>query len=271
MKQDILKKYWNIDAMQIVALLQSTASCFRVQTEADSYFLKIFQPLYPSRRAILEYEICRQLNTNEIPVSEIMVTNSGQPYALHDNTIMQLQKYVYGVSPKNHSMSISLLCESSEYLGKIHTILKNTQLPYLFDANWIEKYEESIYIACYRETWEMAEKSDIDGGLRKKILKDLAFLIAFTKQMQPLSFYFEKVTYTASHGDYIPSQLLCANDRIMKIVDFANSHCVPAVLELMRFYFLGSMDTHDPYDFDIIAFSEYLRAYMKHFPLTKSI
>ena len=268
MKYDILKKYWNLNATEILSLPRSTASCFRVNAIENSYFLKIFQPSYPTDRAILEYNICKQLNMNAIPVSEIVVTSAGQPHALYENRIIQLQKYVDGVSPKNYSMNPTLLCEASEYLGRIHASLNDQQLPCLFDINWLKKYEESAYVAFYQETYRMAEKTNMDDESRRKIFDDLAFLTAFAKQMNALALYFEGITYTASHGDYIPCQLICKNDHVLKIVDFANAHSVPVGLELMRFYFLGSVDTRDPYDFRIVPFSEYLQSYMKYFPLT---
>lgn len=159
--------------------------------------------------------------------------------------------------------------EAAEYLGKIHSILKEKELPMLFDRKWLDKFSEMTNISFYLETLNLVEKSDINEIQKKKIQNDLAFLIEFTKEMNFLSSYFDHATYIASHGDFLPSQLICNDDRILKIIDFANVHKVPVVLELMRFYWMGSSDCQTPKLFDIHIFTEYLLSYMKYNPLSK--
>ena len=264
-----LKHNWSIDAERIIQLPQSTARCWKIETKNRIYFMKIFQNSFHESRAVSEYDVCRTLRERGVPVSNIILTNYDQPYILYGTRIVQLQDFEEGTTPNPNSMSKMMLCEAAEYLGKIHSILKEKELPMLFDRKWLDKFSETTNISFYLETLNLVEKSDISEIQKKKIQNDLVFLIEFTKEMNFLSSYFDHATYTASHGDFLHSQLICNDDRILKIIDFANVHKVPVVLELMRFYWMGSSDCQTPNLFDIYIFTEYLLSYMKYNHLSK--
>ena len=265
----LLKHNWSIDVENVIWLPQSTASCLKIETKNKAYFMKIFQSSYHENRAVLEYDVCKTLCENGLPVANIIPTNSNQPYILFDKQIIQLQDFEVGLTPKLNSLSKTMLCEAAEYLGKIHFVLKEKDLPILFDNVWLNKFDEIAYNSFYLETLNIAEKSYIPDIQKNKIFDDLLFLIEFTKDMSSLSSYFDGITYTASHGDYLPSQLICNDQKIQKIIDFANAHNVPIVLELMRFYWMASIECKTPEFFEINTFMKYLNSYMKHYPLTK--
>ncbi len=266
----LLKYNWNIDVEKIIQLPQSTAQCWKLETKNRNYFMKIFQNSYNENRAVLEYDICRILCENGIPVSNIILTNHDLPYVIFDNRIVQLQYFENGTTPAPNSLTRMMLCEAAEYLGKIHYILKEKELPMLFDRKWLDKFDEKTNISFYLETLNFVEKSDIVVVHKKKIQNDLAFLIEFTKEMRSLSSYFDNAACTASHGDFLPRQLICDNDRILKIIDFANVHKVPIVWELMRFYWMGASDCKTPENFEINNFTEYLLSYVKYHLLSRN-
>lgn len=265
----LIKENWNITVDHIEKLPRATAICAKVYSNGEKYFLKEFQDSYTTMRAIREADVGKKLIDNNIPVSEIMPTVLGKPYELRNNTVFQLQKYVNGRTPIPNTLQENTLCYAAEYLGKIHSVLQNYDLPHLYATDWIKKFNATEYISFYEETLDLLEGKNFNEAYKKKIQEDLKFRIDLTKHMESISRCYEKITYTSSHGDFIPSQLICNDEKITAIVDFANVHTVPAVLELMRFYWMGSTDCANPNDFNIDLFKKYLTSYLKYFELSK--
>lgn len=269
MYRDLLKYHWGIEADRIEPMAQATASCFRVFAKEEFYFLKEFQRTFSVSRAMLDAEICTICNANNIPASEILYTVSGEAVAVFQNRIYQLQKYVFGETPQMNSLEEDLIYQAAAHLGKIHRVLKNKDLPHLFDLAWFEKFDEAKYIAFYHETLAVLKEKAIEDSLKKKIESDVLFRISFTKKMNELACAFEGITYASSHADYTPSQLICDGERIVRIIDFANVHTVPVSWELLRFYYLASSDCKTPQNFDVKRFRNYLSSYTAYCPLTE--
>lgn len=265
----LLKENWNISATQLEHTSPSTACCYIVHTGDKRYFLKKFQNTHSVAQVVGEAEVCDILLKNGIPVSQIISTFQGNPYLLHQNRIFQLQKYVSGTTPAQNSLTLPVLCQAAEFLGKIHRTLQNLGLPCFFDSLWLKKFQASEYIAFYKDTIAQLEFSEVDEVYKRKIKDDLEFRIFFSEKMDSLSKRFEKLTYTPSHGDYTPSQLICDGNKIVSIVDFANVNTMPAALELIRFYCLASLDCNDASGFNIKSYRQYLAAYLVNYTLTE--
>lgn len=265
---DKLQQIWNIHVTKAEVIAESTALCRKIFSEENDYFLKEFQDSYSQERARLEGRICKLLLNNRLPVSEIIPSTDGKDYAVIKGRIFQLQHYVNGTSPTHNSLKVQTLCEASRYLGKIHSALRLSKLPPLFDDSWISRFNENESISFYKETQSKVSAMATDEYTKQKVLSDLDFRITLTKHMDALSKYFKNLTYTPSHGDYTPSQIICKGDSIQKIIDFSNLHSVPAVLELVRFYYLASDDMKCADCLNSDSLKTYIKSYLEEFKLT---
>lgn len=268
MVHDLLKTYWDIEVDRVEFLEQATASCFRVFSGEGSYFLKRFQRSFSPEKAVLDAKICKILCEHHVRASEILETVSGESFAQAHGHIWQLQRFSSGLALAQNAAEEELVCRASAYLAQIHCVLKEEKLPLLFDRAWFEKFDKEKYIAYYRETLAWVKKVKIGNVLREKIENDILFSMELTEKMPLFAECFQNVTLVSSHGDYTPSQLLCENGEIVRIVDFANVHTVPATWELMRFYYLASSDIGVCASFCMPRFQNYLRSYLRIYPLT---
>ncbi len=266
-----IKDFWSIEPIKIEYLdIEATANCFKIHTNECNYFLKAFQDSYSRRRAINEAKFCGFLSQNSIPVSEIIYTKKSKPYAIHNKRIYQLQVFTEGYTPTQNSLNENLVCQAASMLGEICFTLHKKRLHRDFDKQWLNKFKESQSFEQYEKTLVNLENSQVSNELKSKIKNDLTFRIELTNHMKSLSYYFKNLTYSISHGDFTPSQLICYDDNIVKIVDFSNICQMPIALELIRFYFLASDDCKDIYNFDINRFKKYINSFCEKFPLSEN-
>ena len=80
--------------------------------------------------------------------------------------------------------------------------------------------------------------------------------------------YVKGITYTPSHGDYTSCPLICDEDHVKAVIDFASAAKLPAVWEIMRSYIQAGACRNGE-ALDIGDFAQYVKEYMKYSPLSK--
>lgn len=267
---DVLMKEWKICVSSIAIIQDCTANCFIINSFSKKYFLKEFQPSYDTQRAISEEQLLSFLNEHNFPASVVIPTISGKGFVEYKGRILQLQEFFEGNVPGQNTLKQDTVIQAAQLLGKLNVLLKNYTLPIAMGKDWLLKYNKNEYAAFYNETLLQLKNSDIDQKTYEKIETDIEFRLLINEKMDEYQSYFDKITYAASHGDYIYSQLICEDDQIKRIIDFSYAHSVPISLELMRFLTLSSNSFLQINKLDFNLLKSYISAYLSYFPLTEN-
>lgn len=158
--------------------------------------------------------------------------------------------------------------QAAQLLGRLNSLLIDYKLPIDMGKEWLDKFNEDDFSQFYCDTLSLLNQSTEDKDIYLKIKSDLEFRLLLNEQMPKLRDRYNEITYTASHGDYIYSQLICDNLNIKAIIDFSCAQSTPISLELMRFYALSSSDCYTAETFNIETFKKYISTYMQYFSLS---
>lgn len=266
---DILMKEWKICVSSISAVQNCTANCFIIDAYSQKYFLKEFQPAYDIERAISEEQLLSFLKKHNFPASVVIPTISGKGFAEYGGRILQLQEFFEGEVPRQNTLEQDTIIQAAQFLGKLNALLKNYRLPIAMGKDWLLKYNKNEHAQFYSETLLKLKHSNIERNTYEKIETDIEFRLLINEKMDEYQSYFDKVSYTSSHGDYIYSQLICEDNQIKRIIDFSYAHSVPISLELMRFFTLSSNAFLQINKMDFDLFKSYISAYLSYFPLSE--
>lgn len=266
---DILMKEWKICVSSITAVQDCTANCFIINTDSNKYFLKEFQQAYDIERAVSEERLLSFLKKQNFPSSVVIPTVNRKGFVQLGGRILQLQKFFKGVVPRQNTLKQETVIQAAQLLGKLNILLKNFNLPIALGKDWLVKFDKNEYAQFYNETLLKLKDSNLEQNIYEKIETDINFRLLINEKMDEYQSYFNKITYTSSHGDYIYSQLICENDQIKRIIDFSYAHSVPISLELMRFFTLSSSSFFQIDNIDFSLLKSYISAYLSYFPLSR--
>ena len=167
----------------------------------------------------------------------------------------------------NQKLPHHLLMESSEYLGKLHSILRHYSLPIGIDLEWLKAFcpdkiaAEYDFLLAALET----QKADI---FYNDIKHDLLYKKELVYQLSGFNSY-DGITYCATHGDYTCLQYICGKDHILAIIDFSSAKTLPIVWEIMRSYIQSTDSCKGGAEFNVGDFCNYVRRYLEYAPLNK--
>lgn len=265
--KSILKVNYHISVSSVSPLGHGSANCFYISDGNDMYFLKEYQSRFTESDLNRETCLINYLLKQKYPTAEIVPALQGNLYLKYQDRFILLQKYVSGKTYKT-KLPHHLLMEASEWLGKLHSILRHYTLPCGMDIEWLKAFCPDKIAAEYDNLLEALEmqKNDI---FYEHIKRDLLYKRDLVYQLSDFDNYYDGITYCASHGDYTCLQYICDNDHIVAIIDFSSAQTLPVIWEIMRSYVQSTDSCKDGALFDVDDFCKYVGRYLEYAPLSK--
>ena len=78
----------------------------------------------------------------------------------------------------------------------------------------------------------------------------------------------EKLTYVNGHSDYTVTQMITNGNKLTGVIDFSEVSCIPAIWEIMRFYFNSAPEIKLK-RLDKILFSDFMCEYTERIALNE--
>lgn len=176
---------------------------------------------------------------------------------------MVLEKYICGESYGYYNFPNSMFSEMAVMLAKIHSALRDLELPSSLDEEWLK----ADAIIKYRKLLELIEEHREDP-LYEKIKEDLSYKHwILQKHQEKLRKAFNGITYKNSHGDYQGCQIIGDGECITAVIDFTAARRLPVVWEIMRSFIQTSSASRINGKIDIQGLCQYVKAYCEYAPL----
>ncbi len=183
-----------------------------------------------------EPELCSFLRAHGIPACDFIINKNGSYLSEHGGRTFTLQRRFQGLTPEWNSASETLLTESAELLGKIHSVLlEYPPLPEGIGAKFFAAMTPERALTSYRRSLNTALKTG-DG----EASADLMWRIDFIENFPPWQFDLEKLTLRNTHGDYFISQFICENGHLSSVIDWTTACVHPVIWEIMRSFVYGA-------------------------------
>ena len=219
----------------------------RVSTGAgsDTWFLDCAEGNYvlksPSVSVInhpeAEPKLCEFLRMHGIPACDFLKNKTGDYLSQDtDGRIFTVQRRFSGITPEWNSMPETLLMESAELLGKIHSVLQAyPALPEGIGACFFANMTPQHALQSYRHSLATAIRlGDTQSAA------ELEWRIGFMERFPAWQFELKKLTLRNTHGDYFISQFLCENGHLLAVIDWTTACVHPVIWEIMRSFVYGA-------------------------------
>lgn len=265
----LLKEYWGVSVMKVEKMPLGSANCYRVTNSSEKYFLKEFQSSFQSEDLIREAELTNYLAEYDIPTARFVPTKDGEKYIEFQGHCICVEEYIEGEQFGYYDFPKKFLKKEAAMLGKIHQCLSGYYLPISMDETWVDSFSVERAHKKYDEMLCELENHKTDQ-LYDKIKEELRYKKELAEYCEDLKKYYAGITYVSTHGDYQGCQLIFDDENIKAVIDFSSAKKIPAVWELMRSYVQSSEYCRCEARIDIREFCEYVKEYMRYFPLTEA-
>ncbi len=207
----------------------------------------------------LEPKLCAYLREKGIPACEFIENLQGGIISVDENgRRFHVQNYIEGVTYSYHEAPEFLLKQAPVLLAKIHEVLKGfDDLPEGIGVDFLKYRKPEAMIYSFQNSLQIAEKAN-DKENAEEIREILELLNRFPKYALDVS----EFTYGNTHGDYMISQLICAENTIKGIVDWTTACRHPLVWEVVRSYIFMAPECKEG-RLDIEEFIKYLTTYLQ--------
>ena len=178
-----------------------------------------------------EPELCVFLRDHGIPACDFLKNKKGSYLSQNsEGRIFTVQRRFSGITPEWNGASETILFESAELLGKIHSVLQEYPiLPEGIGAGFFANMTPQRALNSYRYSLNTAIEIGDD-----KSAADLEWRIDFLEQFPLWQFDLKKLTLRNTHGDYFISQFICENGHLSAVIDWTTACTHPVIWEIMR-------------------------------------
>ncbi len=266
---DLLRVHYGINCVGVERLPLGSASCYRVTDGEKAYFLKEFQSDFSEEDISREAALVDFLAAHGIPVARIFFTLDGGWSVRCQGHLITLSEYVTGITYGYDDMPAHRLGALAEMLGRLHAMLRDYPLPVDMGKDWLDAYRAEDAARKYDELLSVARTRDNDPNT-PRVVADLEYKRELAWRCQDYKKYYDGVTYIATHGDYQGCQLIWRENGIRAVIDFSSARTLPVTWEIMRSFVQSSDICRREARIDLDAFCNYVRAYMRHFSLTRT-
>lgn len=207
----------------------------------------------------LEPELCGYLRKHGIPASHFIKNLQGRILSIDENgRRFHMQKFIDGVVYPYNEAPNFLLKEAPKLLAEIHTLLKNLkELPEGIGENFFKYRKPENMTNSFQKSLEIAIKNG-----DKENADEIRDIIVILKHFPNYVFDVSAFTYGNTHGDYMISQLICADNSIKGIIDWTTACRHPLVWEVVRSYVFMAPECGAG-RLNINQFEHYLKTYLK--------
>ena len=230
---------------------------YYVLSEKGEYVLKDIDKS-PMNNPENEALIIRELKENDIPVSEILPTTSGQFVLPFESKTYHLQKYVEGIIYSRNTAPEWLLYESARTLGKIQIAMeKLPSLPIGISQGFFDYMTPERAKLNYAASLELAiQKNDIE------VVNAINGKVQMLNYCSNYKFDVSKMTCSNTHGDYKIQQIICGKNNINAVIDFTSACIHPICWEIIRSYSLADKQCSKG-RIDIDNFMKYVSCFLE--------
>ena len=251
----------NYDVGNVKSIFQISSGfgsqAYYILSDIGEYILKDIEQNsmnHPENEAL----ILTELKNNDIPVSEIYPSKSGDYVLKSENKLYHLQKYIEGKAYNRNTAPQWLLYESARMLGKIQMVMdKLPSLPTGISQGFFDYMTPERAKSDYLSTLSIAtEKNDI------KIIDAINSKIKILDSFEGFRFDVCRMTCKNTHGDYKIQQIICGKDRINAFIDFTSACIHPVCWEIVRSYSLADKECIDG-NINIDNFKKYVTCFLE--------
>ena len=212
-----------------------------------------------------EPQLCGWLLDRGIPACRFLRNREGEFLSQGENgRLYHVQEFFEGKMFDLNSAPEWLLAASAEMLGRIHTALKEYPgLPEGIGANFFRYMTPERAKDSYACSLKIAEQQG-----HGDIARDLQYRIGLMQRFPVLAFDLDRLTCSATHGDYFISQIICGENEIRTVIDWTTACVHPVVWEIFRSYVYAAPECADG-RVDMDALVRYVGEYRKYAPLTE--
>lgn len=185
----------------------------------------------------LEPQLCAFLRKSGIPACDFVKNHAGSCVSVdRSGRIFTLQRHLPGQTLEWNSASETILLESAELLGKIHSVLRNyPALPEGIGANFFANMTPQRALTSYHNSLATAiQRGD------SEIADELEWHIDLMERFPAWTFDLNRLTLCNTHGDYFISQFLCETGHLTAVIDWTTACVHPVIWKIMRSFVYGA-------------------------------
>ncbi len=265
----ILKKEYNIKALNIFKIDRGTANIFKIEADKNKYILKEFVSKRKKENIIKEINIINFLRKRGINVPIYIKTTSNEFYIENEGRIIIVQEFVDGYTIDNNTGDYKQVIQCANILGRLTKEL--IDYPELSEENIIEENFSQDRVHFAIEKMEQLKINLKEGNIYKnQIEEDIDYRIKILKEIEE-NFDFDiinKVTMLNSHGDFCSQQLIYNDKKEHTIIDFEKAKKLPIVWEVMRSYSYIDKETKNG-EININILVDYFKEFTKYIKLNQ--
>ena len=184
-----------------------------------------------------EPALCAFLRKNGIPACDFVKNRTGSCVSVDKaGRVFTLQRHLPGQILEWNSAPETVLLESAELLGKIHSVLRNyPTLPEGIGTDFFVNMTPQRALTSYQSSLATAiRRGDLE------IADELKWRIGFMRQFPEWTFDLNRLTLCNTHGDYFISQFLCEDGHLTAVIDWTTACVHPVIWEIMRSFVYGA-------------------------------
>ena len=264
-KNICLRDYKISDIISIQLLDVGTASVYVVSSVNKKLILKEYQSKYKEEDIIKEIIVIEYLKKKGLPSTTFIKTINGKYYTSYKGKIIQLQVFIDGHVYENNTAPQWLMRDSVSMLADIHNKLADFREVTLSVWSDLFDYDTITEVNKHKDYLHKAKELP-DSENKAIVIKDLQDKIQMMENFDNTVKL--NLTLKNSHADYYIGQLICKDNKINAVIDFAKTARIPVTWEIMR-----SFTQSDPYskdgDININNLKTYIRHYLSRASLSK--
>ena len=263
----LLHERYGLRVLSSHRLKLGSANCYRVWTETGDFFLKEFQSGCSAEDSGQEAALVNLLAGRGIPVARFLAAKDGAPFVSCQGHLICLQQFIEGTAYGYDDFPQSLLPQAAQMLGRLHAAMRDLTLPVTMGDKFIEDFSPHRLAGQYEALYEQAKALQGDPH-QDRLMADLNYKRELAHRCAGYVTHYQGITVSPSHGDYQGCQLICGADHIKAVIDFSSARTLPVVWEVMRSYVQSSPVCRLTAALDLPGLCDYVRQYMRYFPLT---
>ena len=265
----LLQEEYDLQAGGIQRLKLGTANCYSVMVGETKYFLKEFQSGFRGEDLSREANLVNFLAEGGFPVARFLLNKEKTPFVVRQDHFIALEEYIEGFSYGYNDFPPRLLGQMAATLGKLHRAMQGAEVPLDMDKDWLNSFSAEATKKQYDAWLELLKQKPNDPHF-DRIAEDFAAKKRLAERCEGYKKYFDGITYSATHGDFQGCQLICGEDTIKAVIDFSSARRLPVVWEVMRSFVQTSAVGRTRAEIDLPAFCDYVREYLRYFPLSRA-
>lgn len=207
-----------------------------------------------------EIEVCQYLLKKGIPACSFLSNKNGKFLSTDENgRRFTVQDYYDGVTYGYHEGTARMLKESAIMLTNIHACMKDMKdIPVGIGADFFKNRKPENMEVLYEKTFQQAKENG-DEVISENIRNNMRI----ARAMPNYEFDIQRFSCGNTHGDYMISQLIWKDEKIVGVIDWTCACKHPYIWEIVRSYVFMAPEISRG-EINIESLCSYISDYMLH-------